>query len=155
MTSSTQWSSKDMGPSHCPIYDKSRPMKNGWEWRSAKAEGEQGGNYVLVAMCKPAYGQWQATLIKFTQDGPTVVGRLEDHASHKGLHVHAHCERGGVETGPGGMDGLVRVPPAGAPHRRVSTEWTTATFWARARAFFRIVDDVEPDGQLSLFSPQP
>ena len=130
-------------------------MKNGWEWRCAHLDGEDGASYILVAMCKPAYSNWKAILIKHTTDGAAVVGRLEDHPSHKGLHIHAHCDRGGVETGPSGMDGLIRIPEPQAWNRRTEKEWTQGSFWARARTFFRVVDS-EPDGQMSLaFGERP
>lgn len=140
--SSTSWSSSDLPPRHAPIYAKSRPIRAGWRWRSAQVSGA-GRSFVMLAMCNPKRDNWSASLIVHTPEGPSVVARFEDHGSHKGRHVHAHCERGGIETGAESYDRLVRVPPAGARHRTAQA-WTEVSFWAAARRFFRVEDDIGP-----------
>jgi hypothetical protein len=71
------------------------------------------------------------------------VARYEHHGSHPGKHVHAHCDRGGVEAGASGMSGLVRIPPAGARHRRTGA-FTVSTFWSDTCRFFSLEEDFGP-----------
>ena len=108
----TEWQTTDLQPRHAPIFPRTTPIRAGWKWRSARALGPS-GEYVLLAKCNPNRDNWQAFLILTADDGSSVVGRFEHHGSHPGLHVHAHCERSGVEMGPHGLDDLVRVPNAG------------------------------------------
>lgn len=113
-------------------------------WRSARAAASE-GEYVLLAKCNLRRDNWQAFLILTADDGDSVVGRYEHHGSHPGLHVHAHCERSGIEMGPRGLDDLIRVPAAGSMsyHRRVNA-WTKNSFWETAKKFFRIEENKGP-----------
>jgi hypothetical protein len=147
-TSDTGWSANDMPPRHCPIYTKTRPIRAGWKWRSAACE-VGGTRHFLVALCNTRRDNWQAFLIVDTTIGVSVVARFEHHGSHPGLHGHAHCDRGGVETSASGLDGLVRTPPSGAVHRRTNA-WTEQTFWEAARRFFRVTDNMAGQRQLTL-----
>ncbi|MGP0058732.1 MAG: hypothetical protein ACLPID_05550 [Beijerinckiaceae bacterium] len=140
--SETAWSSSDMQPKHSPVYTKTKPMKAGWRWRSARIESD-GLNFILTAECNTARDNWKAMLILDNDAGASVVGRLEYHSSHPGLHAHAHCERGGVEMGGSSIDNLARIPPTTGKHRRMSA-WTEATFWEAAKRFFRIKPDEGP-----------
>lgn len=134
-----QWSTKDLQPRHAPIYAKTKPIRAGWQWRSSRVV-TAGEIYILLAECNPGRGNWNAKLIRETNEGYSVVARFESHASHPGLHVHAHCDRGGIETGALGLDNLARIPRIGTPHRRTNA-WTEATFWEAAKRFFRIVEE--------------
>ena len=91
----------------------------------------------------PTRDNWQATLILCTEAGASVIGRYEYHGSHPGLHVHADCERGGLELGSMSIDNLPRRPPAHSFHRR-SSAWTENTFWEAARKFFRVEERKGP-----------
>jgi hypothetical protein len=132
----TGWSVADLPPRHAPIYARSRPMRAGWKWRSAACRAGE-GRYTLVTLCNARRGNWQSYLLAMTTAGPSVVARFEHHASHPGLHGHADCSRGGIEVGPSGLDGLVRIPRAGMLHRRTRA-WTEQTFWEASLRFFRI-----------------
>lgn len=108
-------------------------------WRSARANGKS-GKYVLLAQCNPRRDNWKAILMKLAEDGSaSTVGRFEHHGSHPGLHAHAHCQRGGIESGPASLDDLIRVPQAGpeAYHRR-NNAWTEGSFWEAAKRHFRV-----------------
>lgn len=144
LRSDTGWQRTDLQPRHAPIFPKTTPIRAGWRWRSARASGA-GGQYVLLAKCNPPRDNWQAFLIVTLDEGASVVGRFEHHGSHPGLHVHAHCQRSGIETGPSGLDDLVRVPAAGSRsyHRRTNA-WTENSFWENAKAFFRVVESKGP-----------
>lgn len=93
---------------------------------------------MFLTQCNPGKDNWMAWLILKTASGrPSLVSRLEYHGSHPGLHIHAHCERGGVEEGPTSIDNLARIPPVNRPHRRKLT-WRENTFWEQARRHFRV-----------------
>jgi hypothetical protein len=140
--SDTGWSLSDMPPRFSPIYTKSRPIKAGWKWRSSFCHSDE-TKFILTALCNARRDNWQSYLMVETTDGASVVGRFESHGSHPGVHGHAHCERGGIEVGAGGLDNLVRCPPANAVHRRTNA-WTENTFWEAARSFFRVIENFGP-----------
>jgi hypothetical protein len=141
-TTDTSWSHADLQPRHAPIYKRTKPIRAGWQWRSAQAESGN-AKFVLLAECNPRRGGWKAALILETENGASVVSRLEDHMSHPGLHLHADCDRGGQEIGASGLDGLGRRPSAGARHRRLQA-WTENAFWEAAKTFFRIEERKGP-----------
>ncbi len=142
-TTDTGWSSVDLQPRYAPIYKRTKPIRAGWQWRSAQAESGN-AKFVLLAECNPERGGWKSVLILETEIGASVVSRFEDHGSHPGLHIHADCTRSGRETGATGLDGLGRRPSAAARHRRLQA-WTENGFWEAAKRFFRIE---EPRGPL-------
>ena len=138
MQSDSRWSTNDMPPRFAPAYPKTRPMRAGWQWRSARANA---GNqpFVILAECLPKRDNWKAMLIILAGEGlaASVVARFEHHGSHPGIHGHADCGRGGIEQGPTSMDNLTRFPNASALHRRTHS-WTENSFWRAAMAFFRV-----------------
>lgn len=139
----SKWSVKDLSPRYAPIYTKTKPIRAGWRWRSSKVFGEEGNHYVLLAECNPRRDNWKAVLIIETDGGHSVVARFEHHGSHPGIHVHADCTRGGIETGASGLDNLARIPAAGMRHRRASA-WTDGTFWEAAKRFFHVKEEKGP-----------
>jgi hypothetical protein len=140
--SDTDWRRDDMQPRHAPVFTRTRPIRSGWRWRSARANSAE-RQYILNALCNPARDNWQATLILYAEAGASVVGRYEYHGSHPGLHVHADCERGGLELGSNSIDNLPRRPPALSFRRRTSA-WTENSFWEAARRFFRVEERKGP-----------
>ena len=135
--SDTSWRTDDLQPRHSWIFEKTKPIRAGWKWRSTLAHGAQ-GEYIMLTQCNPRRDEWKAWLIyKKPAGNPSLVIRLEFHGSHPGLHVHAHCDRGGLEEGGSGIDGLARIPPADRSHRRVNA-WREDTFWEMARRHFHI-----------------
>jgi hypothetical protein len=135
----TNWKIEDLTHKNAPLFPKTTPIRSGWQWRSAKAIG-QNGEYVLLAKCNPKRDNWQAILMRLADDGSaSAVGRFEYHGSHPGLHAHAHCQRSGIESGPSSLDDLIRCPNAGsgAYHRR-NNAWTEESFWEAAKRFFRV-----------------
>jgi hypothetical protein len=135
-----------MPPKHAPIYSKTKPIRAGWQWKSAKINCDVETEYMLVDEINQKRDNWKAFLIVETQTGYSVVARFEHHSSHPGVHAHAHCERGGLETGLTGLDNLSRIPKAGRFHRRTNA-WTETTFWEAAKRFFCVND---PKGPLGL-----
>jgi hypothetical protein len=138
----TGWRRDDMQPRFAPVFVRTRPIRSGWQWRSARAEAS-GRAYVLTGLCNPRRDNWQAMLILRTDEGASVVGRYEHHGSHAGLHAHADCQRGGLEIGPASIDNLRRRPASDAFHRRVHA-WTEDGFWEAARRFFRLRERTGP-----------
>lgn len=138
----TGWRTDDMPPRACPIYAKTRPIRAGWQWRSAPAESGT-RKYLLVALANVNRGNWQSFLMLEVHGAWSVVARFEYHASHPGSHLHSHCGRSGIEVGATGLDHLARAPAIGARHRRTAA-YTPSTFWQAARTIFRIHDDLGP-----------
>ena len=144
LQSDTGWKNSDIKPKHAPVFPKTTPIGAGWEWRSGGAICNTTGRYyVLLAKCNPNKGNWQATLMLSAEDGASVVSRFEHHGTRPGLHAHAHCDRGGIETGPKGMD-LPRIPAASNRHRRIKAWMTKNEFWEAAKTFFRVHDKKGP-----------
>lgn len=138
LVSDTQWRTDDMQHRYSSIFEKTKPIRAGWKWRSVTATGETGREYVFLTQCNPVKDQWKAWLIYRLPSGhASLISRLEDHGTHPGLHVHAHCERGGLEEGSASIDSLARIPPPERPHRRKHA-WREQTFWEQARRHFRI-----------------
>lgn len=138
----TLWSTADLPPRHAPFNEKTRPVRAGWKWRSAKAsDGSQ--EFVLTALCNPKRDKWQAVLAVHGAIGWSVVGRLEHHGDHPGLHIHSHCGRSGVEVGSSGMNDLARIPEVRRLHRRI-LPMNEASFWEISRRFFRIRETMGP-----------
>ena len=137
----SRWRTADLPPRYVPIYERPRPIRAGWQWRSTRAKSADGSrDYVMTALCHPARGNWQAMLILAETDGrASLVARFEYHGNHPGTHAHADCGRSVIETGSSSMDGLAWFPRAGRTHQRIAS-WTEETFWTAARNFLRIVD---------------
>jgi hypothetical protein len=134
----TGWRSDDLQHRHSWIFDKTKPIRVGWQWRAATAVGQSGQDYLVLAQCNPIKDQWKAWLILRMGSGQaSLVTRLEYHGTHPGLHAHAHCQRGGLEEGASSIDGLVRIPHANGRHRRVNV-WRDRTFWEQAQRHFHI-----------------
>lgn len=143
LTGDTNWKTGGIPPRYAPVFVKTKPMGPSWEWRSAQASAAD-GSYVLLVECNQKKMNWKAVLIYIDKTGASAVSRFEDHASHSGLHAHAHCGRSGVEIGATSLDFLARIPAKGERHRRRAA-WTKRTFWEAAKRFFRIKD---PKGEL-------
>jgi hypothetical protein len=142
LQSDTGWRTDDLPPRYSLVYERSRPIRGGWKWRSAKVFGKQ-GEYQLLALCNPHYSKWQAMLIKAGQKYGSVVARYEYHGDHPGLHVHSDCVRAGVEEGATSIGLKTRLPNASSQHRRVHA-WTETGFWESAKSFFRVTDQQGP-----------
>jgi hypothetical protein len=134
--SDSNWRRDDMQRRYAPVFKRTRPIRSGWQWRSARATSDE-REYILTALCNPGRDNWQAMLIICEEAGASVVARYESHGSHPGLHVHADCARSGLETGPASIDNLPRRPAARGGHRRIGA-WTENSFWEAARRFFRV-----------------
>lgn len=141
----TGWRTDDLTRRHAPIFPKTKPIRAGWKWRSAKVHGAS-GQFVLLAQCNPNRDNWKAILLKLDAEGSgSAVCRFEYHGSHPGLHAHGHCQRSGIEIGPSGLDDLVRAPKAGpATYHRRHNAWTENGFWETTKRFFRIRDQSGP-----------
>ena len=138
LVTSTSWSHGKLTKRHAPVFEKTRPIRAGWQWRSGKATN-QDDDYVLLALCNPGKDNWKAILMAKLTDGWSTVARLEYHASHPGLHVHSDCRNSGLQTGPPSMDIRNRIPKTDQRHLRIQG-WTCDGFWNRAMQFFKISD---------------
>jgi hypothetical protein len=133
--SDSNWRHDDLPPRLSGIYPKTRPMRAGWEWRSVVTGGSACQHIFLTQINEPR-DNWKAWLVAMLNEGGSILCRFEYHGDHPGFHVHAHCERGGIETGPSTINGLVRIP---GPHSAGAvTTLRRDAFWERARRHFRI-----------------
>ncbi len=80
---------------------------------------------------------WRAWLIRKTDDEGSLVARYEFHGSHPGLHLHADCDRGGVEVGPTSIKVPLRIPAVGSERMRLPPT-RPGLFWETARQYFRM-----------------
>lgn len=141
----TDWHTNDMEPCHAPCFGKTRPIPNGWAWRSARAVDGSGREYVLYAKClrdnrEGRYNQ-NAVLMITSNAGvghASVVARYEKHPGHGGIHAHFDCKTSGLTVGSVGLDNLKCIPKdKDGYHRRMKT-LTNDAFWKQALTFFRI-----------------
>jgi len=136
VVSDTGWKDDDIPPRYSGVYEKTKPNRNGWRWRSvlAKSAAEE---YIFLTQINEASDNWKAWLILKVGGSASIVSRFEYHGSHPGIHVHSHCDLAGREVGPQLINNLVRVPEASSRHRRQQT-FRASSFWETARQHFRI-----------------
>lgn len=117
-----------------------------WRWRAAEAvaAGAAGGEtrFLLLATVNPRLGQYRAWLLDRVQDEWRLLARLEDHAGHPGLHIHAWCPDLPPAQGPSSIDAPLRLPRRRS--RRTAQCAALDVFWARACATFRIAMPATP-----------
>lgn len=135
ISSDTKWKDGELQARHSGIYPKTMPSRPGWKWRSAIAlDGDQ--EYILLCQINEGKDNWLAWLIRRTADGGSLVSRYEYHGNHPGLHVHADCERGGIELGPTSIKVPLRIPRV--KYRSTRTPPARPDlFWKNACAHFR------------------
>lgn len=131
----TGWRHDDLPPRLSGIYPKTRPIRAGWEWRSVLTSGSA-YKHIFLTQINEDRDNWLAWLVAISPAGGSIICRYEYHGSHPGFHLHAHCERGGIETGPATINGLLRIP--GASSAGMVTTIRRDSFWERAREKFRI-----------------
>lgn len=134
LSGDTGWRHDDIPPRYTGVYPKTRPNRAGWQWRSAVATSEH-REYVFFTYVNEQKDKWNSWLVVKLDQGASLVARFEYHGSHPGRHIHAHCERGGIDAGPASIDGLARVPKtsSGPP-----MQLTPDRFWNMSRERFRI-----------------
>ena len=67
MVSDTAWRQDDLPPRYAPVFSKTVPIRAGWCWRSAKANGET-ARFVLLGQCQPDRDNWKAMLNLLDED---------------------------------------------------------------------------------------
>lgn len=134
LSGDTGWKDEDIPPRYTGVYSKTRPNRAGWRWRSAVAATEH-NEYIFFTHIHVEKDKWNSWLVSKLDDGCSIVARFEYHGSHPGVHLHAHCDRGGIEVGPGSIDGLARIPKSSVGPE---IELTPDRFWNLARERFRI-----------------
>ena len=139
IVSDTGWRIDNIAPRYAPYMVRSRPNARYWKWRSLTARDNTGMEYVLLVLCNTMKGDWKSTLCIKLANAASVVGRLEYHDSHPGIHFHSDCKRSGKELGATGMDKLTRFPNANSNHRRIVT-WRENSFLEASKQFFRITE---------------
>lgn len=135
ISSDTGWRLDDMAPRFSGLYAKTKPIRAGWQWRSALALSAQ-KEYIFLVQGHEEKDNWGAWLVLKTEGGCSLVARFEYHGSHPGFHVHADCERGGIEEGTGSINDLVRIPKATSGGAVITLR--RDKFWEHARVKFRV-----------------
>ena len=135
ISTDTGWRRDDMAPRFSGLYTRTKPIRAGWQWRSVVAQSEH-KEYIFLVQGHEEKDNWAAWLVVKTDGGYSLVTRFEYHGSHPGFHVHAHCDRGGIEEGTGSINDLVRIPNATSKGAIVALR--RDKFWEQARRRFRI-----------------
>lgn len=138
----TLWKDGLVPPRHCPVLNKSKPLGEGWVWRSAALTCADGHDYILFVQARPARLNWSARLLVSTPKGWSCVARFESHPCEP-RHAHADCDRSGQEVGPTSMDTLTRFPASDLMDRPMPS-WDRESFWAAAQRFYRVTRDMGP-----------
>ncbi len=128
------WHTPPIPPRLLP-FGRSLKLSGDWKWRVLEcSSGVQA--FVLFGRVNMRKGNYQAWLLHKTGADIRLLARLEDHANHLGLHMHAHC--GGVLPEPGALsiDAPVKRPN-GICRRRAQGD-TLDMFWTKACGMFNI-----------------
>lgn len=118
-----QWSDAKLPRTGGPFpLSKNRSFRLGasWRWRAVKIEidGKQFRVLITVHEHKQQFVAYCGAVIGTDM---FVIGRLEYHATHPGLHVHGCCKPSQPEWfGRTGHGGLARLPEGKAHHRRTT-----------------------------------
>lgn len=136
ISADTSWKTTAIPTKHSGIFPKSMPVGPAWQWRSALAfDGEK--EYILLCRVNLSKDNWLAWLIGKNSSGWSLVGRYEYHGNHPGLHVHADCERGGIEVGPTSIKTYLRIPRVSSRGTRPSPS-RLDLFWKNACQHYRM-----------------
>lgn len=145
MIADTGWRDGVIHKQQAPWHEAGIQDRESWKWRSITARSNRDVNYILLIRFRLVNLNCQAILGRKVEGGWSAVGRYEYHSDHPGLHLHAHCDRGGLETGPTSLDNLQRIPERLSRCRQSRADWTKDSFLNAARQFYRVV---EPKGSL-------
>lgn len=159
LKSLSDWSDKETPPRYTPFAKSMRLPSKCWKWRVAECETALAREYVILARVNYRMGNYQAWLLHKSKGDLALIARLEDHASHKGLHVHSACGddiplpgTASIRLKPDGKTKLNRVPDAKSFMRRSVQGSTLEAFWCLSMATFRVVSEMEGGvDQLELF----
>lgn len=151
----TEWSSQSAPPRYLPFARSMRLPSKDWQWRALGASAP-GHEFVLFSRVNLRMGNYQAWLLHESAGQLSLLARLEDHASHEGLHVHSACGdvipssgTQSVNLMPSG-EKLHRIPECGTVVRRNVQGWDASRFWLFARDMFRVRDPQRDQGELGL-----
>ena len=116
-----QWTDTKLPKTGGPFpLSKNRSLRLGnlWHWRLVKLECD-GRQFRLLLTCHEDKQQFVAYCGATIGTDTFVIGRLEYHATHPGLHIHGCCQPSQPEWhGRTGHQGLTRLPDGKAHHRR-------------------------------------
>jgi hypothetical protein len=135
-TSTGVWASGAVQKGKFPIFRSAYPLGSAWRWRSAELSSgsEEYRLLVMLRLDKPNYKAWLA--VKIRSDW-AVVGRLESHHDHGGLHCHLQCLETGVVMGRIDPPDAISVPHWKAHHRTRNAISSETVAWETALRFFR------------------
>lgn len=148
-----EWSSEPAPPRFTSFNRSMRLPSNDWKWRAQRCSTWE-TDFILFAWVNLRMGNYKAWLLMPSGAGLALLARLEDHASHAGLHAHSAC--GDIIPIPNNQsfnlcpDGtkLKRIPAANSSRRTVQGVSLTK-FWFIACQTFKIDEEPEPQGSFS------
>jgi len=88
-----QWSSGKVPRSEFPMPGPF-PIKPYQRWRCLTLSDATGRDLRLLIVVSDRRNEFQAVLAEVINGKSYILARLEEHATHRGLHCHAPCERG-------------------------------------------------------------
>ena len=143
------WKDPPIPPRFSP-FPRGLYLPHGWRWRAmACTSGDD--RFLLLGQVNINRGNYKGWLLHHAGDQWRLLARIEDHASHAGLHAHAHCGDVLPDPGPASVNAPVRRP-IGRPSRRTAQGRSADAFWAQACTIYRIAQPstITKQGTLEL-----
>jgi hypothetical protein len=130
------WKSGAIPKSAFPLFREPNKLGPNWKWRSAVLTSDTHEYRLLIQLRtdKPAFKAWLAVKIG---DDWAVMGRLESHGNHGGLHCHMQCAGNGIAVNEINPADSVSVPHWKDYNRRPIPPATETEAWGLALRFFR------------------
>jgi hypothetical protein len=140
------WRQPPVPPRLLP-FGRTLKLGSDWKWRHLNCSAGD-DRFLLLGRVNMRKGNYQAWLLHLDGAESRLLARVEDHAGHAGLHVHAHCGSELPEFGVTSIQAPVRRPRADS--RPTVQGATLDMFWSEARGMFNIRPQPLPDNQLML-----
>lgn len=153
------WSTVTVPQRLIPFAHSMRLPSTKWAWRALKCSSVD-DSFILFSRVNYNMGNYQAWLLLDAPKGISLLARLEDHASHAGLHAHCSCGdelpiigSQSINVGPDGSQSLYRIPAInsnrqGNCSRRTVQGLTPDDFFTLALMIFRVAMPTKPQGEL-------
>jgi hypothetical protein len=129
------WKNPPIPPRLSP-FPRGLYLPPGWRWRAMPCTSGD-VRFLLLGQVNISRGNYKAWLLHRDGEHWRLLARIEDHASHAGLHAHAHCGDILPAHGPASINAPVRRPVS-RPYRRTAQGRSADAFWAQACVIFRI-----------------
>lgn len=137
------WNDPPIRPRLSP-FPRGLRLPSGWRWRALPCRSGD-DEFLLLGQVNVSRGNYKAWLLHRDTGDWRLLARIEDHASHPGLHAHVHCGEVLPDPGAGSVGAAVRRPSQ-RPYRRTAQGCAPDVFWVLACAILRIgLSPTNPD----------